>query len=58
MLEIFTVTADNIKEVAKATGQRFEDLKSRFEENTAAGKKTKIYVEQHNIPEGFMRSNR
>lgn len=55
-LEVFTLTEDNVEDVAKACGRRPEDLKLELidpETMKPVDKPVKIWVEKPDIPEGF-----
>jgi len=58
MLDVVTLTEDNIDEVAKLSGRRKEDLKLELVDfdGKPVEKPVKIWIDKPDIPEGFGRS--
>jgi hypothetical protein len=55
MIDIYTLTEDNISEVAKLSGRHESDLKCMLQQGQEKGKTINIIVDKPDIPEGFGR---
>lgn len=57
MIDIYTLTEDNISEVARISGRHEVDLQCMLKQGREKNKVVNIIVDKPDIPEGFGRVN-